>query len=270
MLTRGQVKRVEVDGRTYKVCECSNLFPVERNTRNQETSRKLCDRCREIRERRVAAELPDYQGRRQCADCLGYVGLDVGSITALDVNGRCHDCAKWHAKKTGRRALEATGVEFRGGLRFERVARRPARPVVGSGPLPAAERPPALVVDPPEPLAASLARVWAEAYEPQRHTQLDPPRPAVAPPEPIKDALAVAPPVAKTRQQNNRRRPALGEIVQFAMAWADKHGGVIDLREAAPDLPHTPTPWVERRIRRAGFRWIEGLRYAAPDTTRAG
>src|SRR5437660_10142610 len=89
MLSRGKTPILEVDGQRMKVCECKAHFPVEYNTRGQMTSRALCDRCRERRARRHADDLPDIEGVPRCVECTALVGLEWGTVTYLDADGRC-------------------------------------------------------------------------------------------------------------------------------------------------------------------------------------
>jgi hypothetical protein len=119
MLSRGRTLILSEGAARYKVCECGNRFPVEFNSRGQMTSRKLCDLCREKRQKRNADELPNTQGVPRCCDCFGLVGLEWGTITHLDHNGRCPSCAKWYQKRVAREAAEKNGVRFVGGMRFE-------------------------------------------------------------------------------------------------------------------------------------------------------
>jgi hypothetical protein len=147
MLTRGKVPiiRDETGARMFKVCGCGARFPVEINRRGQMTSRMLCDNCRLRRLRRKCEELPNTEGLPRCEDCGALEGIEWGSATFLDGNGRCPACAEWHLKAMEREARDRAGYVFRGGIWVYGNGRRPPAPAL---PRPPAPRPPAPIVTP--------------------------------------------------------------------------------------------------------------------------
>jgi hypothetical protein len=125
MLSRGRTPILNLEGQRFKICECTARFPVEFNSRGQMTSRKLCDACREKRARRHADELPNTQGVPRCQDCSALVGLEWGTVTHLDENGRCQSCAEWYSKRMVRESRERMGYRFVGGMVFRGPVRYP-------------------------------------------------------------------------------------------------------------------------------------------------
>lgn len=117
-LTRGRTLVYERDDRLWKRCECGAEFEAQFNSRGQMTSRKLCTPCRELRLTRKAADLPNIPAdARRCVDCEAICGLQYGSsVTHLDDNGRCSDCARWEAKTYARELREKEGLVMRGGV----------------------------------------------------------------------------------------------------------------------------------------------------------
>lgn len=115
-------ERMVVDGTEVKVCVtpgCGQVFPLERNSRGQTTSRARCSDCRALREDRRGGELPLPPGTPKCESCGAIVGLDLGSsVTHLDEAGLCSPCSSWQARRAEHERMVRAGYTRRGGLWF--------------------------------------------------------------------------------------------------------------------------------------------------------